>query len=303
MSRRDVRRQAAGQGRSPAAELWREFLASAPAVIGLVLVVLAMLAAIFAPLITPQDPYDQAQLVLLDARLPPGSVGSGGFTHWLGTDAAGRDLLSAIVFGLRTSIGVGLASGTIALSIGAALGLLAAFRGGLVEGAVMRLVDLQLSFPAILLALVLAALMGQGVAQVIAALVGAQYAYYARTVHGAALAERRKDYVEAALGIPLSTHRVMLGHLLPNALPPLLVVATVQIANAIAIEATLSFLGVGMPTSEPSLGTLIANGYQFMLSGRYWISVYPGIVLLVVIMSINLVGDRLRDVLNPRLKR
>jgi len=141
------------------------------------------------------------------------------------------------------------------------------------------------------------------VAQVVTALVAAQYAYYARTVHGAALAERRKDYVEAALGIPLSTRRVMARHLLPNALPPLLVVATVQIANAIAIEATLSFLGIGMPISEPSLGTLIANGYQFMLSGRYWISVYPGIALLIVIMSINLVGDRLRDVLNPRLKR
>ena len=292
-----------GQGRSPAAELWREFSESRLAVGGLAVVGLCILAAIFAPLITPQDPYDQAQLALFDARLPPGTVGSAGYVHWLGTDAAGRDLLSAIVFGLRTSIFVGVASGTIALSIGTALGLLAAFRGGLVEAAVMRLVDLQLSFPAILLALVLSALMGQGLAQVVIALVAAQYAYYARTVHGAALAERRKDYVEAALGIPLSTRRVLVRHLLPNALPPLLVVATVQIANAIAIEATLSFLGVGMPTSEPSLGTLIANGYQFMLSGRYWISVYPGLVLLVVIMSINLVGDRLRDILNPRLKR
>jgi peptide/nickel transport system permease protein len=290
-------------GRSPAAQLWREFADSKVAVGALIVVGLCMLAAIAAPLITPQNPYDQSQLVLFDARLPPGSVGSGGYVHWLGTDAAGRDLLSAIIFGLRISIGVGVASGTIALSIGSAIGLLAAFRGGLVEAAVMRLVDLQLSFPAILLALVLAALMGQGVAQVVTALVAAQYAYYARTVHGAALAERRKDYVEAALGIPLSTRRVMARHLLPNALPPLLVVATVQIANAIAIEATLSFLGIGMPISEPSLGTLIANGYQFMLSGRYWISVYPGIALLIVIMSINLVGDRLRDVLNPRLKR
>jgi peptide/nickel transport system permease protein len=292
-----------GAARSPAAQLWREFADSRLAVGALVVVALCMAAAVAAPLITPQNPYDQAQLVLFDARLPPGSVGSGGYVHWLGTDAAGRDLLSAIIFGLRISIGVGVASGTIALSIGSTIGLLAAFRGGLVEAAVMRLVDLQLSFPAILLALVLAALMGQGVAQVVTALVAAQYAYYARTVHGAALAERRKDYVEAALGIPLSTRRVMLRHLLPNALPPLLVVATVQIANAIAIEATLSFLGVGMPTSEPSLGTLIANGYQFMLSGRYWISVYPGIALLIVIMAINLVGDRLRDVLNPRLKR
>jgi peptide/nickel transport system permease protein len=289
--------------RSPAAELWAEFSASWLAVGGLVVVVLCALAAIAAPLITPQNPYDQAQLVMFDARLPPGSVGSGGYTHWLGTDAAGRDLFSAIIFGLRTSIGVGLASGTVALALGTVIGLLAAFRGGITEALVMRLVDLQLSFPAILLALVLAALMGQGAAQVVIALVAAQYAYYARTVHGAALSERRKDYVEAALGIPLSTARVMARHLLPNALPPLLVVATVQIANAIAIEATLSFLGVGMPTSEPSLGTLIANGYQFMLSGRYWISVYPGVALLIVIMAINLVGDRLRDIFNPRLRR
>jgi peptide/nickel transport system permease protein len=195
------------------------------------------------------------------------------------------------------------AAGGIALLLGTTVGLIAAFRGGLVEAGIMRLIDLQLSFPAILLALVLAAIMGQGVWQVVAALVAAQYAYYARTVHGAALAERRKDYVEAALGIPLSSRRVILRHLLPNALPPLIVVATVQVANAIAIEATLSFLGVGMPVTQPSLGTLIANGYQFMLSGRYWISVYPGLALLLVILSINLVGDRLRDVLNPRLRR
>jgi peptide/nickel transport system permease protein len=289
--------------RSPARVLWGEFAESPSAVIGLAVVVLAIAAALAAPLITPQNPYDQAQLALLDARLRPGAVGSGGYAHWLGTDAAGRDLFSAIIYGLRISLGVGAASGTIALAIGTAIGLLAAFRGGLVEAAVMRLVDLQLSFPAILLALVLAALMGQGFGQVVAALVAAQYAYYARTVHGAALAERRKDYVEAALGIPLSGRRVIVRHLLPNALPPLLVVASVQIANAIAIEATLSFLGVGMPTSEPSLGTLIANGYQFMLSGRYWISVYPGVALLLVIMAINLVGDRLRDIFNPRLKR
>lgn len=294
---------AAAPARSPAALLWAEFAESRLAVAGLVVVVLCILAALAAPLITPQNPYDQAQLVLFDARLAPGTTGSGGYVHWLGTDAAGRDLYSAIIYGLRISIGVGIAAGTIALAIGTAIGLLAAFRGGLTEAAVMRLVDLQLSFPAILLALVLAAMMGQGFAQVVTALVAAQYAYYARTVHGAALAERRKDYVEAALGIPLSTTRVMARHLLPNALPPLLVVATVQVANAIAIEATLSFLGVGMPISEPSLGTLIANGYQFMLSGRYWISVYPGLALLVVILSINLVGDRLRDVLNPRLKR
>lgn len=288
---------------SPARLLWGEFSESWLALGGLAVFVLAVLAAVFAGVITPQDPYNQAELVMFDARLSPGSVGSGGYTHVLGTDAQGRDLYSAIIFGLRTSLGVGVAAGSIALLLGTTVGLIAAFRGGLVEAAIMRLIDLQLSFPAILLALVLAAIMGQGVTQVVAALVAAQYAYYARTVHGAALAERRKDYVEAALGIPLSSRRVIARHLLPNALPPLIVVATVQVANAIAIEATLSFLGVGMPVTQPSLGTLIANGYQFMLSGRYWISVYPGLALLAVILSINLVGDRLRDVLNPRLRR
>lgn len=293
----------AAAAQSPARLLWAEFAESKLALVGLAVFTACVLAALFAPFITPQDPYNQAELVMFDARLAPGTVGSGGYPHVLGTDAQGRDLYSAIIFGLRTSLGVGVAAGGIALLLGTTVGLIAAFRGGLVEAGIMRLIDLQLSFPAILLALVLAAIMGQGVWQVVAALVAAQYAYYARTVHGAALAERRKDYVEAALGIPLSSRRVILRHLLPNALPPLIVVATVQVANAIAIEATLSFLGVGMPVTQPSLGTLIANGYQFMLSGRYWISVYPGLALLLVILSINLVGDRLRDVLNPRLRR
>ena len=288
---------------APAALFWAEFAESKVALGGLFVFALAVVLALTAPWITPQDPYNQALLSLMDARLPPGSVGSGGYTHWLGTDAQGRDVLSAIFWGLRTSLFVGAAAGVVALCIGTTVGLAAAFFGGRVELALMRLVDLQLSFPAILLALVLVAILGQGLFQVVAALVAAQYAYFARTVHGAALAERRKEYIEAASGIPLHPLRVVLRHLLPNCLPPLIVVATVQVANAIAIEATLSFLGVGMPVTEPSLGTLIANGFQFMLSGRYWISVYPGIALLVVIVAINLVGDQLRDVLNPRLKK
>ncbi|MCU0985479.1 MAG: ABC transporter permease [Acetobacteraceae bacterium] len=293
---------AAGAER-PAALFWAEFAESRVAVGGLIVFILAVLAAIFAPWITPQDPYDQATLSLMDARLAPGMVGSGGYAHWLGTDAAGRDVFSAILWGLRTSLFVGVAAGAAALALGTTLGLAAAFFGGRIEMLLMRIVDLQLSFPAILLALVLVASLGQGLAQVVAALVAAQYAYFARTVHGAALSERRKEYIEAASGIPLRPARILFRHLLPNVLPPLIVVATVQVANAIAIEATLSFLGVGLPVTEPSLGTLIANGFQFMLSGRYWISVYPGIALLIVIVAINLVGDRLRDVLNPRLKR
>jgi peptide/nickel transport system permease protein len=208
-----------------------------------------------------------------------------------------------MIYGLRISLEMGMLAGAIALAIGATMGVLAAFLGGRFEALVMRIVDLQLSFPAILLALVLSALLGKGKGQLVAALVAAQYAYFARTAHGAAVAERGKDYVEAALSVPLPARRVIFRHILPNCLPPLIVVATVQVANSIALEATLSFLGLGLPATEPSLGMLIANGFQYLLSGRYWISIYPGIALIVLIVSINVVGDQIRDQLNPRLKR
>ncbi len=280
-----------------------EFAESRVALVALVVVVALVLAAVFAPLIAPQDPYDLATLSLRDARRPPGHVGSGGYTHLLGTDAQGRDLFSAILYGLRISIRIGLLAGAIGLALGTTLGILAAYAGGRTEALIMRVIDLQLSFPAILLALVLAALLGQGQPQLIAALVAAQYAYFARTAYGAATAERRKDYVEAAMATPLSDGRILFRHLLPNCMPPLIVVATVQIANSISLEATLSFLGLGLPVTEPSLGMLISNGFQYMMSGRTWISVYPGIALIVLIVAINLVGDRIRDQLNPRLRR
>ncbi|GGH10731.1 peptide ABC transporter permease [Alsobacter metallidurans] len=288
---------------SPLARFFGEFRESRAAVFGLVVVGLMIGLALLAPLITPQDPYDLASLTLRDARRPPGYVGTAGFTHWLGTDAQGRDLLSAILYGLRISIQMGLVAGAIGLVLGASVGTTAAYLGGRVEAFVMRLIDLQLSFPAILLAFVIAALLGQGKWQLVAALVAAQYAYFARTAHGAAAAERHKDYVEAALSTPLPARRVVFRHILPNALPPLIVVATVQIASAISLEATLSFLGVGLPPTEPSLGMLIANGFPYMLSGRYWISIYPGVALIILIFAVNLVGDQIRDQLNPRLRR
>ena len=288
---------------TPTAAFWSDFRESRIAVAALVVVVAIMLVALLAPWITPQDPYDIASLNLSDARRPPGFVGAEGYTHLLGTDAQGRDLYSAILYGLRISIEMGLAAGIVALVAGGTLGIVAAYAGGRVETAIMRVVDLQLSFPAILLALVLSALLGQGKTQLVAALVAAQYAYFARTAFGAAAAERRKDYVEAAAATPLSGRRIVFRHLLPNALPPLIVVATVQIANAISLEATLSFLGLGLPVTEPSLGMLIANGFQYMMSGRYWISIYPGLALIVLIVAINLVGDQIRDQLNPRLRR
>jgi len=287
---------------SPAARFWAEFRENRVALAALAVVVLMIGLALAAPLVAPQDPYDLANLVLMDARRPPGHVGAGGIAHRLGTDAQGRDLLSAILYGLRISLQMGLIAGAVAFTLGAALGTGAAYLGGRAEAAIMRVIDLQLAFPAILLALVLSALLGQGKVQLIIALVTAQYAYFARTAHGAAAAERGKDYVEAALSTPLPGWKVVWRHILPNCLPPLIVVATVQVANAIALEATLSFLGVGLPVTEPSLGMLIANGFQYMLSGKYWISFFPGLALLVTIVSMNLVTDQLRDVLNPRLQ-
>jgi peptide/nickel transport system permease protein len=189
------------------------------------------------------------------------------------------------------------------MAIGATVGLVAAYVGGRTETILMRIVDLQLSFPAILVALMLIAVLGKGVDKIIVALVTVQWAYYARTVRSTALVERRKDYVEAARCLGLSHNRIVLRHILPNCLPPLIVVATVQAAHAIALEATLSFLGVGLPQTEPSLGLLISNGFEYVHSGKYWISIFPGVVLLITIMTINLVGDQLRDVLNPRLRR
>ena len=262
-----------------------------------------LIIGLFAPLLSPTDPYDLAQVDVMDSRLEPGSKSYTGMTYWLGTDGAGRDLLSAILYGLRTSLSVGVLSGLIALAIGGAFGLIAAYFGGKVETLIMRVVDIQLGFPAILVALVLVALLGKGVDKIIVALVVVQWAYYARTVRGSALVERRKEYIEAATCLALSHQRIVFRHLLPNCLPPLIVVGTLQTAHAISLEATLSFLGIGLPITEPSLGLLIANGFEYMLSQRYWISFFPGIALLITIVSINLVGDQLRDVLNPRLQK
>ncbi len=261
------------------------------------------LLAVFAPWVAPQNPYDLAQLDIMDGRLPPGSVSDNGMTFWLGTDDQGRDMFSGIVYGLRISLGVGIGSAVVAGAIGSALGLIAAYAGGWIETMIMRLVDLQLSFPAILVALMILAFLGKGVGNVLLALVIVEWARYARTARGAALVERRLEYIEAAVALALPRWRILLRHLLPNCLPPLIVIGVIQIARAITLEATLSFLGLGVPITEPSLGLLIANGYQYMLSGKYWISFYPGLALLVTIVSINLVGDQLRDVLNPRLAR
>ncbi|PLQ01233.1 ABC transporter permease [Cupriavidus pauculus] len=280
----------------------RQFFESKLAVVGLVALLLIILIAIFAPLLAPQNPYDLATLDVLDARLAPGEQAGSGMTFLLGSDEQGRDMLSAVMYGLRISVGVGVVSTVIALLLGATLGLLAGFLGGRTEAFIMRVADLQLSFPPILLALILLAFLRPGIGNIVIALVAVQWAYYARTTRSAALVERRKEYIEAATCLGLPPQRIMFRHLLPNCLPPLIVIAALQVASAITLEATLSFLGLGVPVTEPSLGMLIANGQQYMLSGKYWISFFPGIALVVTIVAMNLVADQLRDVLNPRLQ-
>jgi peptide/nickel transport system permease protein len=239
---------------TPFRRIASDFADSRIAVFGLALLGLIVLMAIAAPLISPQNPYDLAQLDVVDGRLPPGSVSADGATFWLGTDDQGRDMLSAIFYGLRISLSVGVASTVLALALGLGFGLTAAYFGGKIETLIMRIADIQLSFTAILIALILLAVLGQGMLKIIAALVTVQWAYYARTVRSAALVEKRREYVEAARCLALPPARIVFRHILPNCLPPLIVVATVQVAAAIALEATLSFLGLGLPITEPSLG-------------------------------------------------
>jgi peptide/nickel transport system permease protein len=288
---------------SPLRRFLADFAASRVALGAAVLLAAILFAALFAPLLSPQDPYDLAQLDIMDSKLEPGAKGTAGNTFVLGSDEQGRDLWSAILYGLRISLGVGVLATVVAMAFGTLVGLASAWIGGRFDALMMRIVDLQLSFPAILVALVLLAVLGQGVDKVVLALVIVQWAYYARTVRGSALVERNREYIEAARCLALSPARIVLRHLLPNCLPPLIVIATVQVAHAIALEATLSFLGLGMPITSPSLGLLIANGYTQLLSGKYWISFFPGVALVLTIVAINLVGDHLRDVLNPRLSR
>jgi len=295
---------------SPAAPAAREsmlrlfaaqFLASKLAVLGLILMILFLVLAIFAPWIAPQNPFNVGSLNIMDSKLPPGSLSSGGaMTYWLGTDGQARDVFSAILYGLRTSLIVGLVSVSAAFVIGATAGLISAYFGGRTEALLMRIVDIQLSFPAILVALVLLAVLGKGVDKVIIALAAVQWAYFARAARGAAIVERNKEYVQAARCMSLSWQRILWRHIFPNCIPPLMVIATIDLAHAIALEATLSFLGVGVPVTQPSLGMLISNGYEFMMSGSYWIAFFPGIALALVVVAINLVGDHLRDILNPR---
>lgn len=283
-------------------DVW-SFLFDPGAFVGLILLTVIVLGAVLAPWIMPQNPYDIAALSIMDARMAPGETSLDGMLFLLGSDGQGRDMLSAIFYGLRISIFVGVTSTIVASMLGALVGLVAAYFGGAIDAILMRTVDIFLSFPPILIALVVVVSLGNGVDKVILSLVIVQWAMYARTLRSSAISERNKEYVDAARCRGLSQMRIMFRHILPNGLSPLIVVMTVQVASAITLEATLSFLGVGLPVTEPSLGLLVSKGFEYMISGQYWISTFPGVALLLTVLAINLVGDRLRDVLNPRLKK
>jgi peptide/nickel transport system permease protein len=293
-------------------DLWWSFRRSPVTVGAAVLVLLIVTCALLAPWIAPHDPFDPASLNLIDATTPPVWLPGGTWRFLLGTDDQGRDMLSAILYGTRLSLAVGFASVLVAIVLGVTLGLIAGWCGGVIDTVIMRIADVQLSFPAILVALLIDGI-GRGLVPrnaqteiapvvVIGAIALSSWVQYARTVRASTLVERGKEYVQAARMIGVHPARIMLEHLLPNVSGPVLVVATVNLALAVLTEATLSFLGVGLPPTQPSLGTLIRNGNDFLMSGDWWISIFPGVALAVLIISVNLLGDWLRDALNPKLR-
>jgi peptide/nickel transport system permease protein len=294
-----------------ASDLWFDFVHSPVAVVAALVALLCLGGALFAPWLAPHDPFDLATLDLADSHLPPAWLADGRATYPLGTDDQGRDILSTLFYGARISLMVGLCSVAVCVLVGVTAGLVAGFAGRVVDAVLMRLCDVMLSFPPILIALLI-----DGVGRVVfpqardvlafAVLVLAMsvtdWVRYARTVRGSTLVERDKEYVQAARLIGVSRARLLRRHVLPNVLGPVLVLATLQVGQAIITEATLSFLGVGVPPTHPSLGTLVRIGNDFLYAGEWWITVFPGAALVLIAMSVNLLGDWLRDALNPRLR-
>jgi peptide/nickel transport system permease protein len=293
-------------------DIWWSFKRSPVTIVAAVLALLCILGAFLAPVLAPHNPYDLAQISLLDSNLPPAWHANGNSKFLLGTDQQGRDILSTIMYGSRVSLLVAVCAVAMSITVGVGLGLLAGYVGGRVDGLIMRIADIQLTFPTILVALLISGIGRQFVPRdlqeslalyVIIFSIGiTKWPHYARTVRGSTLVEKNREYVQAARVIGVSRMRIMLQHVLPNVLGPVLVVATLNVAEAIISEATLSFLGVGMPPTQPSLGTLISEGQNFLFSGEWWITVFPGIALIVMVISVNLVGDWLRDALNPKLR-
>ncbi|MCK6454297.1 MAG: ABC transporter permease [Alphaproteobacteria bacterium] len=293
-------------------DIWHSFRSSRTTVVAAAVTIVMVLAAVLAPWITPQNPWDPGALQLIDAFNPPVWSKDGSWQFVLGTDDQGRDMFSAILYGLRVSLTVGFLAVLFAMALGIAVGLIAGYVGGVTETIIMRLADVQLTFPTILIALMIdgvtramlpADLHNRIAVFVLVFAIGiSNWVQYARTVRASTLVEKRKEYVQAARVIGLHPALIMLKHVLPNVMGPVLVIATVGLAVAILTEATLSFLGVGVPPTAPSLGTLIRIGNNFLFSGEWWIVIFPGITLAVLVLAVNLLGDWLRDALNPKLR-
>jgi peptide/nickel transport system permease protein len=292
-------------------DVGHSFTHSPTALVAAFIALICVIGAVFAPWIAPHNPFDLATLELMNARLPPAWSEGGARNFLLGTDDQGRDILSAIMYGARISLAVGFASVVLSVVVGVAFGLLAGFIGGWIDAVLMRLCDVMLSFPAILVALLIAGVgralfpnaqdsVAFGVLIISISLTG--WVQYARTVRGSTLVERNKEYVQAARVTGVAPLRIMRSHVLPNVMGPVMVLATIQVATAIITEATLSFLGVGAPPTSPSLGTLIRVGNDYLFSGEWWITIFPGLMLVLIALSVNLLGDWLRDALNPRLR-
>ncbi|MGE0736133.1 MAG: ABC transporter permease [Alphaproteobacteria bacterium] len=293
-------------------DLYYSFTRSKLTVAAAAIAVIFILASLFAPLVAPHNPFDLATVQTIDGDMPPAWSENGSTKYLLGTDDQGRDILSTILYGSRSSLLVGFLSVLLAMAIGITLGLVAGFSGGLIDAVIMRTADVQLSFPAILVALlidgIVRAVLGEAAHQqaaiyVLIVSIGLSFwVQYARTVRASVMVEKNKEYVQAARVTGLPSFRIALRHVLPNVMGPVLVIGTINLALAIITEATLSFLGVGLPITEPSLGTLISIGQKYLFAGEWWITVFPGLALAIFVLSINLLGDWLRDALNPRLR-
>ncbi len=283
-------------------EFMHNYRRNASAVVGSLLIAIFAFGVLAGPWLVAQDPYDIAALNLMDSYKPPAWLPQGEWRFPLGTDGQGRDMLAAIIYGARISVFIGIVAMLMACTIGTVLGLLAGFYGGIIDSVIMRIADIQLSFPSILIALFLMSAVGTGIDKVLIALTAVGWVVYARTVRGSTLSEIEKEYVQAARVAGLPDRRIILRHVLPNVLTPLIVIATIQVGTFVLIEASLSFLGVGVPITEPSLGLLVKNGFDVLLSGLWWVSVFPGLAIMLLVFGINLFGDFLRDELNPRLK-
>lgn len=291
--------------------LWYSFKKDKVAIISFTVVALLVLFAVFAPLLAPYNPYDPANVDIMNSELPPVWMDGGESGYLLGTDDQGRDLLSTMIYGMRISLLIGMGAVLLQSVMGIAIGLVSGYFGGKIDSFFMRMADVQLSFSYLMVAIfftaILQAAVGVGrfgeiaVPFLILVIGFAEWPQYARTVRAAVLAEKKKEYVEAARVAGFGSWRIMWGHIFPNTLSPILVISTIQVANAVMSEAALSFLGLGMPISRPSLGSLINSGFEYIFSGSWWITIFPGLLLVVLILAINLLGDFLRDVLNPKL--